>query len=87
MLEAIPADRLVLKDGGSVVFGPDGMFVAGPAGDSLETLHVTLDLNRLAEGRLRLDTSGHYSRPDIFDLRVNRAPAPGVTFSDRSGNA
>ena len=83
MLEAIPEDRLILKGSGSAVFGPDGMFVAGPAGDSLGTLHATLDLDRLAEGRLRLDTSGHYSRPDIFDLRVNRAPAPGVTFSDQ----
>lgn len=87
MLEAVPEDRLMLKGGGSAVFGPDGMFVAGPAGDSLETLHATIDFDQLAEGRLRLDTSGHYSRPDIFELRVNRAPARGVTFSDRDGAA
>lgn len=83
MLEAIPENRLMLKGGGSAVFGPDGMFVAGPAGDSLETLHAIVDFDRLAEGRLRLDTSGHYSRPDIFELRVDRTARPGVDFSDR----
>lgn len=87
LLEATPEDRLMLKGGGSAVFGPDGMFVGGPAGDSLATLHATIDLDRLAKGQLRLDTRGHYSRPDIFELRVNRAARPGVTFSDPGDRA
>ena len=78
MLEAIPADRDLLKPGGSAVIGPDAAYVAGPAGDSPETLHATIDLDCLPKGRLKLDTAGHYSRPDIFTLQVDRRPQAGT---------
>jgi nitrilase len=82
MLEAIPTEREVLKPGGSAVIGPDSNYVAGPAGATLETLHATIEIGRLSEGRLKLDTTGHYSRPDIFSLRVDRRRRDGTRFID-----
>lgn len=80
LLEAIPSDRTVLKAGGSAVIGPDANYVAAPLFDELGIIHTTLDLARTTEGRLYLDTVGHYSRPDIFELIVDRRPKPGVSF-------
>ena len=42
--------------------------------DREELLTAELDLDRIAEEKLTLDVAGHYSRPDFFELRVNRVP-------------
>ena len=83
MLETIPVERQLLKAGGSAVIGPDGGVIAS-AGNDPATLHASIDLDRLAEGRMRLDTVGHYSRPDIFELSVDRRATYGVRFNDPS---
>ena len=37
-----------------------------------------IDLGRVAEARLLLDTDGHYSRPDVFTLTVDRTEQRNV---------
>ncbi|MGB3722739.1 MAG: carbon-nitrogen hydrolase family protein [Pacificimonas sp.] len=70
-----------LQRGGSAIIAPDATIIRGPA-DPVETiLMADIDLDRRAEALTALDSDGHYSRPDIFDLRVNTRPMPGVTFS------
>jgi len=64
----------VLLDGGSAVIGPDSEYIVEPVRGREALLVAELDLERVAEEKLTLDVAGHYSRPDIFDLRVNRAP-------------
>jgi nitrilase len=64
----------VLLVGGSAVIGPDGQYVIEPVMNREELLVAELDLDRIAGEKLALDTGGHYSRPDIFDLRVRREP-------------
>lgn len=64
----------VLLDGGSAVIGPDANYVAAPVHGHEELLTAELDLDRIAEEKQTLDVAGHYSRPDLFELRVNRAP-------------
>jgi predicted amidohydrolase len=60
---------LVLK-GGSAVIGPDGAVIAGLAGEEETILTADLDLGRIGEESLTLDTTGHYHRPDIFDVKT-----------------
>jgi nitrilase len=68
----------VLMRGGSAIVSPLGKVLAGPHFDGETILTATLDLNDIARGKFDFDVAGHYSRPDVFKLVVNEAPAPAV---------
>ena len=57
--------------GGSCIVSPFGELLAGPAYGSEQILTVEIDLNDVIKGKFDLDVVGHYSRPDIFQLRVD----------------
>ncbi len=61
-----------LTDGGSCVAGPDGLWLMEPVVNKEGLFCVDLDFNRVLEERQNLDISGHYSRPDVTSLTVNR---------------
>jgi nitrilase len=62
-------DSLVLN-GGSAIIAPDGSLLVGPIFDEEAILTADLDLTLIAQESLALDVTGHYSRPDIFELKV-----------------
>ncbi|MGB5106503.1 MAG: carbon-nitrogen hydrolase family protein [Candidatus Zixiibacteriota bacterium] len=64
-------ERLILR-GGSAIIAPDTRYVAGPVFDKETILLAELDLNEIRREQMTLDTSGHNSRPDVFNLSVNR---------------
>ncbi len=68
-----------LHAGGSAVIGPDGHFLAGPAGPEEAILYADLDLARIPAEHLTFDAVGHYGRPDVFTLTVNTAPQTYLT--------
>ena len=59
--------------GNTVIVGPDGAILAGPLTEEAGMLVMTIDLGRLAAERRQFDVVGHYARPDIFELNVNRS--------------
>ena len=61
-----------LTDGGSCVAGPDGEWILEPVVGTEGVLLADIDFNRVLEERQNLDISGHYSRPDVTKLTVNR---------------
>lgn len=71
-----------MADGGSAVAGPDGEWVLAPQAGTDGLLTVELDLDRVCEERQNFDPSGHYSRPDVLRLEVNRERRAGVRFRD-----
>lgn len=72
LIRTIPVnDGELLLKGGSCVIEPDTGFLTEPQWGSTQIIHSELDLKKTIEGNLYLDTSGHYSRPDIFKLSVN----------------
>ena len=61
-----------LTDGGSCIAGPDGQWVVEPVVGKEGLFTGTIDFNRVLEERQNLDVAGHYSRPDVTQLTVNR---------------
>ena len=47
--------------------------MAGPIFDRPDLLVADLDLDDIARGKFDLDVVGHYARPDIFRLTVDRS--------------
>ncbi len=67
-----------LNPGLSVIVDPDGKVVAGPAEEEETILFAEVQPDQLIGPRWQLDAAGHYARPDVFELRVHRRPAPFI---------
>ncbi|KQC31023.1 carbon-nitrogen hydrolase family protein [Flagellimonas eckloniae] len=72
----------VLANGGSCIAGPDGEWIVEPVIDNEGLIYKTLDFNRVYEERQNFDPVGHYSRPDVTKLTVNRERQSTVEFKD-----
>jgi nitrilase len=69
--ELYPDPDAWVNPGDSLVIGPDGKNVVGPMRQEIGILYTDIDLSAVGVARRSLDVAGHYSRPDIFELRVN----------------
>ncbi|WP_422349199.1 carbon-nitrogen hydrolase family protein [Flagellimonas sp.] len=72
----------VLANGGSCIAGPDGEWIVEPIVDQEGLIYQTLDFNRVYEERQNFDPVGHYSRPDVTKLSVNRERQSTVDIRD-----
>ena len=64
-----------LYRGGSCIIAPSARIIAGPVLDEETVVVADCDLGEIVRESLTLDVSGHYSRPDLFELRFQpRAP-------------
>jgi nitrilase len=61
-----------LANGGSCIAGPDGEWIVEPVLHKEGLIMQTIDFNRVLEERQNFDPVGHYSRPDVTKLIVNR---------------
>lgn len=88
MLEPNPETERFLRDpaycGGSVIVGPNSRIMAGPLGIEEGILYADCDLELAINMKLRHDFAGHYNRPDIFQLHVNRGTLNVYQVHNRS---
>lgn len=74
----------LLSNGGSCIAGPDGEFIVHPDIETEGNIYHTIDFNRVYEERQNFDPVGHYSRPDVTQLSVNRERQSTVKFNPSS---
>jgi nitrilase len=67
-----------VNPGLSVIVDPDGKVVAGPLEEEEGILYADVQPDQLVGPKWQLDSAGHYARPDVFELRFHRRPAPFI---------
>ena len=79
LIAAVPASGY-FADGGSCVAGPDGEWLLAPVAHVEGLSVVSVDHSRVREERQNFDLAGHYSRPDVTKLLVNRDRQSTIAF-------
>jgi nitrilase len=85
--ESIPPDVEWVNPGDSVIVNPDGKVLAGPVRNEETILYAEIDPRELRGPRFQLDVAGHYGRPDIFQLTVDRRERPAIRTLDELDDA
>jgi nitrilase len=81
--ELYPDEEEWLNPGDAVVIDPAGKVVAGPLHRERGILYAECDPGRVAVARRSIDVAGHYGRPDVFHLEIDRTERKPATFRDR----
>lgn len=78
------SDDGVLHNGGSAIAGPDGEWIVEPLIGDERIITVNIDHARVCEERQNFDPAGHYARPELLSLSVDRRRQSAATFRDDS---
>ena len=62
----------IVSRGGNCIVGPLGNILAGPLWDQEGMVTAEIDLGQIAGAQQDFDPIGHYARPDIFSLKVDK---------------
>lgn len=80
----LPQDpEAIVSRGGSCIVDPLGNILAGPLWDCEGVITAEIDLDAVTRGLYDFDPVGHYSRPDVFKLTVNRQAMSSVSLVER----
>lgn len=80
--ELFPNKDEWVNPGDVVVYKPFGGVNAGPMHQEKGLLMADIDVEAARLSRRKFDASGHYARPDIFNLTVNRKAMNPVSFNN-----
>ena len=86
-LAGFPSDAGWLISGGTAIVSPGGDcdYLAGPVYGEETILYADLDLERVVTAKHSFDVAGHYARPDVLELRINRQSQAPLVEVKRNG--
>lgn len=67
-----PEGREWINQGNSMIIGPTGKILAGPLEAEEGILYADIDLEDIIAAKRMFDVVGHYSRPDVFNFKINK---------------
>ena len=70
----------IVTPGRSAIVNPMGDIIAGPLEGQEGILACEIDLSEIPRAKFDFDVTGHYARPDIFRLVVDRRAKPAVSW-------
>ena len=62
----------IFANGGSCIAAPDGSWIVEPVVNEERLILATLNHKHVRQERQNFDPAGHYARPDVMQLTVNR---------------
>lgn len=70
-------DRVMMR-GGSAIISPLGRVLAGPDFSGETIIYAEIDPDEVMRAKFDFDVTGHYARPDVFEIRVDTRPKSAV---------
>lgn len=80
--ELVNDSRDWIANGGSCIANPDGSWLIEPQTEKEQIFYAEIDHSFVRKERQNFDPSGHYSRPDVTQLTVNRERQSTIQFKD-----
>lgn len=80
--DIFPNEGEWVNPGDAVIYKPFGGLVAGPMHKEKGLLFADIDVKEARASRRKFDACGHYARPDVFTLAVNRKKQNSVVLTD-----
>lgn len=78
--ELLALDEPAGYNGGSAIAGPDGAWLVEPVAGAERLVIADIDPAEVSRERQNFDPTGHYSRPDVFTVTVDRRRRSAATF-------
>lgn len=78
----LEADDAFFGNGGSCIANPDGSWLIEPQTESEGLFVAEIEHVKVRKERQNFDPAGHYSRPDVTQLTVDRSRQSTVIFKD-----
>jgi len=79
-----PVEEEWINPGGSLVISPSGEIVSGPLTKEKGNIILDIDVELASSSKRALDVAGHYSRPDVFNLEVDKSRQSPINFKNNN---